>query len=41
MAIVNPAYKKKMTEEEIKQIQADEESNQKIGHIEIELEEIA
>lgn len=41
MAIVNPPYKKKLTQEEITQINADEESNKKIGHIEIELEEIA
>ena len=41
MAVVNPTYKKKLTEQEITQINADEESNKKIGHIEIELEEIA
>ena len=41
MAIVNPPYKKKLTEEEAAQMKADEESNKKLGHIEIELEEIA
>ena len=41
MAIVNPAYKKTLNEEEQKQMEADEESNKKLGHIEIELEEIA
>ena len=41
MAVVNPPYKKKLTDEELQQMKADEESNKKLGNIEIELEEIA
>ena len=41
MSIVNPAYKKVLTGEELEQVRADEESNKKLGNIEIELEEIA
>jgi len=41
MSIVNPAYKKALTGEELEQVREDEESHQKLGNIEIELEEIA
>ena len=41
MAIVNPAYKKDLSEEEEKQLQDDEESNRKLENIEVELEEIS
>ena len=41
MSIVNPAYKKTLTSEDLEQIRTDEESNKKLGSIEVELEEIA
>ena len=41
MAVVNPAYKEKLSAEDLELAKEDDESNQKLNHIEIELEEIA